>query len=53
MIYKHLKNVWTPNIGNHRRKFYQVESPINILDDLPDRIMIREFEHSDYRDHRG
>ena len=32
-------------------RFYQVESLINILDDLPDRIMIREFEHSDYRDH--
>jgi len=28
---------------------YQVESPIYILDDLPDRMMIGEFEHSYYR----
>jgi len=32
---------------------YQVESPIYILGDLPDRMMIGEFEHSHYRDHRG
>ncbi len=31
------------------RYVYQVESPIYILGDLPDRMMIGEFGHSYYR----